>query len=122
MQRAERAYTSNSLPIKSESQIEYEAFARISRQLVIKEKTKKADFSGFVKALDENRHLWRILAIDVADANNSLSKELRAQIFYLAEFTDSYTRQILQENAPVEALTDINVAIMRGLSARGKAS
>lgn len=118
MQRAERAYTSNSMPIKSESQIEYEAFARISRQLVLKEKTKTTDYAGFVKALDENRNLWRILAIDVADANNSLTKELRAQIFYLAEFTDTYTRKILQEKAPVEALTEINVAIMRGLSAR----
>lgn len=118
MQRAEHAYTANSIPIKSESQIEYEAFARISRNLKLTAKRKKEDYSSFVSALTENRNLWRILAIDVADEANALPNHLRAQIFYLAEFTNAHTREVLNNNAPIEPLTEINLAIMRGLSSK----
>ncbi|MEP5758546.1 MAG: flagellar biosynthesis regulator FlaF [Litoreibacter sp.] len=116
MQRAERAYSSNNAPIKSASQIEYEAFARISRQLKLTNQNRKTEYSAFVKALHENRNLWRILAIDVADRGNSLTESLRAQIFYLAEFTDAHTRRVLADDVSIEPLTDINLAVMRGLS------
>lgn len=118
MQRAERAYGVSSTPIKSESQIEYEAFARISRELKLADQNRKTDYSAFVKALHDNRSLWRILAIDVADKSNALPQSLRAQIFFLAEFTDAHTKRVLSENISIDPLTEINLAVMRGLSAK----
>jgi flagellar protein FlaF len=118
MQRAERAYSDNVAPIKSDTQIEYDAFARVSRQLKITDQNKKLDYSAFVEALHANRSLWRILAIDVVDKDNSLPQSLRAQIFYLAEFTDAHTKRVLAEDESITPLTDINLAVMRGLSTR----
>lgn len=118
MQRAERAYSDNIAPIKSDSQIEYDAFARISRQLNIAVQNKKNDFPAFAKALNENRMLWRILAIDVADKANALPQDLRAQIFFLAEFTEAHTKRVLAEGAAIDPLTDLNLSIMRGLNSR----
>lgn len=118
MQQAEHAYTANSIPIKSESQIEYDAFARISRKMKTTNLNRENDFPSFTKALNDNRDLWRILAINVADSSNSLPQKLRAQIFYLAEFTDAHTRDVLSNNASIDPLTDINLAIMRGLSSK----
>jgi flagellar protein FlaF len=116
MQRAERAYSDNVAPIKSASQIEYDALARISRQMKITDQKKSTDYGAFVKALHDNRALWRLLAIDVAEPTNSLPQSLRAQIFYLAEFTDAHTTKILSGDETINPLTDINLAVMRGLS------
>ena len=122
MQRAERAYSDNIAPIKSANQIEYDAFARISRQLKITDQNKSTHYGEFVEALHDNRSLWRLLAIDVADKGNSLPQQLRAQIFYLAEFTDAHTTSILSGEGTIEPLTDINLAVMRGLGESGGTS
>lgn len=116
MQRAERAYGDTVTPVKSAVQIEYDAFARVSRQLKKADQQKATHYAEFVQALHDNRTLWRLLAIDVADKANALSQHLRAQIFYLAEFTDAHTKRILSGEASIEPLTDINLAMMRGIS------
>ena len=45
----------------------------------------------------------------------SLPPALRAQLFYLYEFTDQHSRKVLAGNASIEVLVDINTAVMRGL-------
>jgi flagellar protein FlaF len=74
------------------------------------------EFPKFVAALHENRALWTILAADVADPDNGLPETLRAQIFYLAEFTDHQTSKILRGEGSADSLIEINTAVMRGLS------
>ncbi len=68
-----------------------------------------------MQALHENRRLWSVLATDVADADNALPNTLRARIFYLAEFTEQHSSQILGNKATVEPLLEINMAVLRGL-------
>ena len=65
--------------------------------------------------------MWTALAADVADKKNALPNTLRAQIFYLAEFTEQHTRQVQRKEADVSALIEINTAILRGLNAQGAA-
>jgi len=67
--------------------------------------------------MHENRQMWLILATDVAHEDNGLTKELRAQIFYLAEFTELHTAKVLRGQASAEPLIEINTAILRGLNA-----
>ena len=52
----------------------------------------------------------------MADDGNGLPRTLRAQIFYLSEFTDHHSRRVLKGEAEVDALIDINLAVMRGLT------
>lgn len=117
---ARTAYSNTTAPIKTARGTEYEVFARISHSLMQTAQNKKNDFPAFVRALNNNRRLWTLLASDVADKDNALPKELRAQIFYLAEFTMQHTAKVLTGVASEEPLLDINRSIMRGLQGEGR--
>ena len=117
---ARTAYTSTAAPIRNERGVEYDAFARLTHRL--KTANPRQNYPAYVQALHENRQLWTLLAIDVADAANDLPQGLRAQIFYLAEFTAHQTTKILSSGAKPDALIEINTAIMRGLRHQGDPS
>lgn len=110
---AQRAYAPTAAPIKSDRSIEYDVIARITYRL--KAAVELKDFNAMLHALQENRKLWRTFAINVADPANELPKDLRARIFYLAEFTDKHTSKVIGEKASAVPLLEINTAIMRGL-------
>jgi flagellar protein FlaF len=116
---ARTAYNSPAAPIRTDRGIEYSAFAKITHQLSATAANKKTSFPEFVKALNDNRRLWTLLAGDVASPDNQLPKELRAKIFYLAEFTRKHTSAILKGKADEVSLIDINTSIMRGLRREG---
>jgi flagellar protein FlaF len=108
-------YHAGPAPLRSDRGIEYDAFAKATRSLIVAKRQGQADFAGLAQAVHNNRRLWAALAASVADPSNALPKPLRAQIFFLAEFTDKHSRKVLHENADLTALIDINTAIMRGL-------
>lgn len=112
---AERGYQGQTTATRTPRGIEYEAFARITRRMAAAARKGKAGFAELAGAIYDNRRLWTILAADVADADNALPQDLRARIFYLAEFTDQHSNKVLARKATVAALIDINAAIMRGL-------
>lgn len=119
LQMAQTAYTNTAAPTRTLRGTEYEVFAKITHRMRAAAQAKKYKYPKFVEALNDNRRLWTLLASDVADKDNALPKELRAQIFYLAEFTLQHTSQILAGNADEAALVDINAAMMRGLHREG---
>ena len=112
---ARSAYSTTRTSIRTDRSAEHDVFSRITSDLSKAAALGKPGFSSLVAALHENRKLWRVLALDVSDKNNELPKELRAQIFYLAEFTDTHTRKVLAGTASSEALIEINKSVMRGL-------
>lgn len=109
-QLAQTAYAPGTASFKPAKDIEYDAFARITGAM--KRATSMPEKAA---ALHKNRQLWTILAIDVADKDNALPAPLRAQIFYLYEFTNQHTSKVLAGTDEIEALIDINTSIMRGL-------
>ncbi|PHR88512.1 MAG: flagellar biosynthesis regulator FlhF [Blastopirellula sp.] len=113
--QAQRAYSSDSAPIRTIRGTEYDAIARITYQLKTTAAKGPDGFAALVDALQSNNKLWQIFAIDVADKGNSLPKELKAKIFYLAEFTRQHTSKVLARQENVTPLLDINLAILRGL-------
>lgn len=114
---ARTAYASKSSPARSALANELDALSRITYQLGNVTRTK--NYAEFVAALHQNRQLWTILAADVADTNNPLPSDLRARIFYLAEFTLHHTSAILAGRTNAATLVDINTAIIRGLRQQG---
>lgn len=110
---ARSAYTSPTIPIRTARGTEYNVFARITHQLRSLDRAKQ--FPQFAQALHENRQLWTILAADVADDGNKLPVNLRAQIFYLAEFISMHTSKVLSGDSSAESLVEINASVMRGL-------
>ena len=103
--------------------IEYEVFARTTRRLKAASARRDSDFPAFAHALGDNLKLWTVLAIDVADRDNSLPAPLRAQLFYLFEFTDQHSRKLLAgEDVSPDILVEINTSVMRGLRGEGGAA
>ncbi len=112
---ARTAYTNSAAPIRTHQGNEYDAFARITRRMKEAASSGKPGFNALAAAIHENRRLWTLLAGDVADAGNTLPEPLRAQIFYLAEFTNHHSPKVLSGKAGVDILIEINTAVMRGL-------
>ncbi len=115
LSQAHRAYSAASAPTRTTRGTEYEAIARITTRIRAAEAKGTAGFAALAEALNDNRKIWTIFAIDVADKGNALPSELKARILYLAEFTNHHTSKVLARQANSEPLLEINTAILRGL-------
>lgn len=111
---AHQAYAPNQSHIRTPRSIEAELVSDITRRL----SRPGASFSDLVQAVHDNRRMWTALAIDVADTENALPAELRASIFYLAEFTDIQSQKFLNRRSDLAPLIEINTAVLRGLRGR----
>jgi flagellar biosynthesis activator protein FlaF len=116
IEQARQAYAPANNHLRTDRSTELQVFSLTTSRLRMAATATPFDFSALAAALHENRRLWTLLAADVADDDNGLTPDLRAQIFYLAEFTAYHSRKVLKGEATVDALVDINLAIMRGLS------
>ena len=109
------AYSSPAAPTRTARDAEYEAIAAVTRALSKANANGRSDFKNLVSALHKNRQLWTIFAASVADPENKLPTPLRAQIFYLYEFTNHHTSEVLAGRADAGPLIDVNASIMHGL-------
>ena len=116
---AHATYGRPQTPVRSQRSIEYDLFARVTKRLSAAWAARGQDFAGLVRALHDNTTMWRTLASDVAEPGNGLPKQLRARLFYLYEFTAQHSPKILDDQASIEVLVDINTAVMRGLRGEG---
>lgn len=113
-QLAHSAYAAASAPVRTTRGSEHALFERVTARL-----TRAADpaapMTQRAAALHDNRQLWITLATDLASADNALPQGLRAQLFYLAEFSLLQSSKALRDHTAFAALIDINKAVMRGL-------
>lgn len=115
VERAQDGYRRNAVYTKSPRDAEYEAFATVSHRLRSAAQNCASDFPSYVAALYDNCRLWNTLAADVAVPENGLPAELKARLFWLAEFTNSETRRLLRNDGDVGVLIEINAAVLQGL-------
>lgn len=118
---ARAAYARPEAPGRTPRAIEYELLARITQRLSEGWARRKSDLPGLLAALDDNLRLWSRLAADVSGDGNGLPQKLRAQLFYLYEFTAQHSRAVRSDKASAEVLIEINTAVMRGLRGEGGA-
>lgn len=113
---ARQAYSAAHSPLRTGRSAEQQVLAMATANLRSAADASPPDFPRLVEALHLNRKLWTRLAADVSDSGNPLPEELRARIFYLAEFTAAHSGRVLRGRASVDALIEVNLAVMRGLS------
>lgn len=116
---AQRAYSNSASSTRTARSTEYEIIAKVTHRIRATALKGSAGFAELASALHDNRKLWTALAVDVAGDGNQLPPPLRAQIVYLAEFTQRHTGEVLKGNAGVAPLLQINAAILKGLSNGG---
>ena len=118
---AQSAYAPASPATHTARDVEYHAFAYVTGRLA-EARDRAAEIGGLSKlaeAMFENVRLWTTLAADCASDANTLPRELRAQIIGLANFARTHMNAVLSGGETVDALIDINMAIMRGLRGDG---
>lgn len=113
------AYARRETPARSLRSIEYDLIAQVTHRLRTAWANRATDYPALVAALTDNQQLWSTLASDVALPNNGLPAPLRAQLFYLYEFTVQHSRAVQDRGASADVLTDINMAMLRGLRGDG---
>jgi len=69
-------------------------------------------------ALSENLRLWDLLTVDLVHPDNQLDDALVAQLIELGRFVRFHTHGLYAGTGTVDALVDINVAILQGLMGR----
>ncbi len=121
-QRARQAYGAAENAVRSDRSLEHAALAKASRDLKAARDAKPFKFPALAEALHANSRLWTLLAVNVADPENQLSAEIRARIFYLAEFTLHHSRTVLQGKGSIDPLLEVNTTIMRGLRSAQEAA
>ncbi|WP_040818957.1 flagellar biosynthesis regulator FlaF [Litoreibacter arenae] len=116
--QAMSGYGKESAALQTSRGIEFQVFARITRELKSAYTAKDSKYAELVNALHANRMMWNALAVDVSNTKNELSNDLKGQIFYLSEFVNFHTKKILKGDASIAALVDVNLAVMKGLGAQ----
>ncbi len=114
---AGNAYKSTSNATATPQGVEYQTLVRLNGDLGVTEKKKRQDYPAYIRALSNNLKFWTIVGADAASETSPLPAQLRAQLFYLYEFTQHHTMKIIQgdKTLTVDPLVDINKNIMTGL-------
>ncbi|MGH1412413.1 MAG: flagellar biosynthesis regulator FlaF [Pelagimonas sp.] len=113
-----RGYSQNARTTQTPRGTEYELIAKVTHRIKSSAEAGPRSYPKLVEALSDNQRLWTTLAVDVADKDNALPQDLRAQIFYLAEFVQQHTGKVLARKGRLAPLLEINAAILRGLGGR----
>lgn len=113
-----QAYQRVATQAENPREVEYRVFGMVTAALLRARDAGKADLGALSKALYDNRRLWSTLLTDCARPENKLPAETRAQIISLAMFVDRHSSAVLRDGAEIDALIDINKAMMDGLAGR----
>ena len=113
--RARTASGHSAAPIRTPRPTESTVLAQVSHRLRNAAQRRDVDYPAFVAALHDNNNLWSTLAVDVAQPDNELPQDLRARIFWLAEFTQAETRKLLRGKGDVGIMIEVNAAVLQGL-------
>ncbi|MEM6683489.1 MAG: flagellar biosynthesis regulator FlaF [Pseudomonadota bacterium] len=114
------AYRKTQNQSETPQQIEYRLFASVTRALIELRDMPGATPRQKMDALDWNRRMWSTLSSDCGAPGNKLPKELRAQIISLGLWVSKYTTDVARGNADIDALIDVNSAIMEGLASQAR--
>ena len=111
-----QAYQRAAAQAEGPKQTEYRLFGLVTRALMDAAAKDVSDASGRMRALHWNRRLWTTLAADCANPDNRLPMQLRANIISLSIWVDKHTSDVMQKQAAIQPLIDVNRIIMQGLS------
>ena len=99
--------------VRTDRDNEYMVVSRVTR--LLQNAVDSGDRLAEIRAAHSNNELWIALAADLASPGNALPDKLKASLISLAMFSIRHGRKVLNENASVGPLLEINMRIMKGL-------
>ena len=115
---AQSAYNQPFGAVRTDRDTEYAAFARVTHGLKSVDQNDKSQFAKLAAAVEQNSRLWMTLFGDLMSDGNALPDQLRAQLASLALFVNRHTHAVLGGRGSVDALIEINTAVMKGLRSK----
>ena len=114
---ARNAYHQTARSTASPRAVERQLLSRLTTALSVAESNRDKDHPGYIRALSKNLEFWTVIAADVASEGNQLPVDLRANLFYLFEFTRAHTNSLIGGDGALDTtpLVEINQNIIRGL-------
>ncbi len=109
-----QAYSQAQASTENPRQTEYRLLGQVTGRLI---DAKDASHTQMVEALDWNRRVWLTLQTDLMSADNQLPDQLKAGLISLAIWVDRHSRLVMNGEATVDALIEVNRSIMDGLKA-----
>jgi len=119
---ARQAYAPSRPQVSTPVEVEAAIFGQITSRLRAAIRDKGPSGRNLAAAIDENRRLWTLLCVDLANDDNGLPRDLRAQLFGLGEFVQRHSSKVLRKEAVADVLVEINTAVLNGLNADRRAS
>jgi flagellar biosynthesis activator protein FlaF len=116
------AYQTAQRRVETPREIEYRLFGQVTHALLEAQKLPTTDIAKRMDAIDWNRRVWTFMAGDCMGGDNALPEQLRASIVSLSLWVGRYSSEVMQKNAEIEPLIDINRTIMQGLAGQIEAN
>jgi flagellar protein FlaF len=113
-----QAYQKAQRQAESPRETEYRLFGQVTHALIEADKDSRADLRKLIDALDWNRRMWSMLAVDCSSSANQLPANIRAQIISLSIWVSRFSSEVAKSRKSLEPLIEVNRAIMQGLSQR----
>ncbi len=110
-----QAYQTAQTVTESPRQTEYRLFAMVTSAL---RETAGEPGKEMFDAVDWNRRLWLTLQADLSNDENQLPDDLKARLISLALWVDRHSAGVLRGQFNVDALINVNRAIMDGLAGK----
>jgi len=94
---------------------EYRLMSQVTGDLI---QAKESGLKGaaLIRQLHRNREVWGTLAVLCGSPGNKLPTALRASIISLALWVERYTSDVVRQRDSIDALINVNCAIMEGLA------
>lgn len=121
------AYQQSQNATQNPRDIEYRLLGQVTAALVNADKffatasTNVEHKKTLVDAVLWNNNVWSVFRVDLLDQDNQLPKELKAQLISLSLFVERETQAVMDGEADLEALIDINQQIIEGLRPKQQA-
>ena len=116
------AYQTAQRRAETPREIEYRLFGQVTHALMSVQALPFNEVAKRMDAIDWNRRVWSFMAGDCISQDNSLPDQLRASIVSISLWVGRYSSEVMQRNADIEPLIDINRTIMQGLAGQIEAN
>ena len=110
---AQKAYGQGSTATHTPRDVEFHALAYVTSMMA--EAKEANSFARLAEAMFENVRLWSVFGADAVSEGNGLPEALRARIAWLADFARIHMSKVLNKEADIDPLIEINTMVMKGL-------
>jgi len=114
MMNSSSPYRQNQVASETPRQVECHAMAMVTGRMHAAHESE--DMQGLISACFDNQKLWNIFIVDLANPQNALPDDLKANLISLGLWVRKHTSQVMQGKASPESLIQVNRNIMDGLA------